>query len=58
MGIQTFEKIIERDYLYIDKMEYVYNLARWCSNVLFLSRPRRFGKLLLTFDTDFNVPID
>lgn len=25
VGIQTFSEIIENDYLYIDKTEYVYN---------------------------------
>ena len=48
IGIQTFEKIIEGDYLYIDKTEYVYNLAHSAGNYFFLSRPRRFGKSLLT----------
>lgn len=46
VGIQTFEKIIEEDYLYIDKTEYVYNMTR-LSSYVFLSRPRRFGKSLL-----------
>ena len=48
IGIQTFEKIIEGDYLYIDKTEYVYNLVHSAGNYFFLSRPRRFGKSLLT----------
>lgn len=48
IGIQTFEKIREGNYLYIDKTEYVYRMAHAGSNYLFLSRPRRFGKSLLT----------
>lgn len=48
VGIQTFEKIIEEDYLYIDKTEYVYRLAHSAPIYYFLSRPRRFGKSLLT----------
>ena len=48
VGIQTFEKIIEGNYLYIDKTEYVYNLAKSAPTYYFLSRPRRFGKSLLT----------
>lgn len=48
VGIQTFEKIIEEGYLYIDKTEYVYNLAHNAATYYFLSRPRRFGKSLLT----------
>ena len=48
IGIQTFEKIINKDYLYIDKTEYIYRLAHGASSYYFLSRPRRFGKSLLT----------
>lgn len=46
IGIQTFSEIIEGNYLYVDKSEYVYNLAHQYKYV-FLSRPRRFGKSLL-----------
>ncbi len=46
LGIQTFSKIIEEGYLYIDKTELVYALAHNISYA-FLSRPRRFGKSLL-----------
>jgi hypothetical protein len=46
IGIQTFSKIIEEDYLYVDKTEKIYNLIKQGS-VYFLSRPRRFGKSLL-----------
>jgi hypothetical protein len=46
IGIQTFREIIEDDYLYIDKTEYVYNLINK-GKCYFLSRPRRFGKSLL-----------
>lgn len=48
VGIQTFSKLREGNYLYIDKSEYIYNLAHGDSQYLFLSRPRRFGKSLLT----------
>ena len=48
IGIQTFEEIIDKDYLYIDKTEYVYRMAHSDSKYYFLSRPRRFGKSLLT----------
>ena len=47
IGIQTFENIREGDYLYVDKTNYVYQLAHTFKFV-FLSRPRRFGKSLLT----------
>ena len=46
VGIQTFEKIIEGDYLYIDKTEYIWNMIH-LGKYIFLSRPRRFGKSLL-----------
>ena len=46
LGIQTFSEIVEGNYLYVDKTEYVYNLAHQFKYV-FLSRPRRFGKSLL-----------
>ena len=48
IGIQTFSKIREGNYLYIDKTEYVYRMTHFASNYMFLSRPRRFGKSLLT----------
>ena len=47
IGVQTFDKIIEGDYLYIDKTGFVHDLATNYSYV-FLSRPRRFGKSLLS----------
>lgn len=48
IGIQTFSEIREKDYLYIDKTEYVYRMTHADSKYVFLSRPRRFGKSLLT----------
>ena len=47
VGIQTFSEIINRNLLYIDKTEYIYNLAHSEAKYYFLSRPRRFGKSLL-----------
>lgn len=46
LGIQTFSKIREKDYLYIDKTALVYDLIQH-GEVYFFSRPRRFGKSLL-----------
>ena len=46
IGIQTFERIINEGYVYVDKTEMIYNLAHGGS-IFFLSRPRRFGKSLL-----------
>ena len=45
IGIQTFEKLREGNFLYVDKTAYVYQLAS-TSTPYFLSRPRRFGKSL------------
>ena len=47
IGIQTFSRIIKDGYLYVDKTDLVWNLAHYAPYV-FLSRPRRFGKSLLT----------
>ena len=44
VGIQTFTEIINREMLYIDKTEYIYRMTK-LSKYIFLSRPRRFGKL-------------
>ncbi|HOO34381.1 MAG TPA: AAA family ATPase [Thermotogota bacterium] len=45
IGIQDFKDIIENNYLYIDKTEYIYDMIN-NGKVYFLSRPRRFGKSL------------
>ncbi|MCP5513344.1 MAG: ATP-binding protein [Leptospiraceae bacterium] len=47
IGIQTFRKLREGGYLYIDKTQNIYNLVQHPSGTYFLSRPRRFGKSLL-----------
>ena len=47
IGIQDFESLREEGYVYIDKTEYIYQLANR-GRYFFLSRPRRFGKSLLT----------
>jgi len=53
IGIQTFDKIREGNYLYIDKTDIAYNLID-SYNYVFLSRPRRFGKSLF-LDTLKNI---
>jgi len=42
----TFRDIIRGGYLYIDKTQYIYQLAHNTKGAYFLSRPRRFGKSL------------
>lgn len=44
--VQSFEKIIEGGFTYVDKTAYIHRLASTKSQC-FLSRPRRFGKSLL-----------
>lgn len=46
IGIQTFDKIREDEYVYVDKTDLIYQLVS-TGTVYFLSRPRRFGKSLL-----------
>ncbi len=46
IGIQTFSKLIEENYLYVDKTKYLYNFVTE-GGYYFISRPRRFGKSLL-----------
>ncbi|MEA1910731.1 MAG: AAA family ATPase [Spirochaetota bacterium] len=45
LGKQAFRKLIEGDYIYVDKTEYLYNMII-NGSAYFLSRPRRFGKSL------------
>lgn len=47
IGIQTFSEIREGNYVYIDKTDLVWEMANSVKYV-FLSRPRRFGKSLLS----------
>lgn len=47
IGIQTFSKMREGDYIYVDKTETIYKLLSQGGQYYFISRPRRFGKSLL-----------
>ena len=47
IGIQTFSEIIRGGYLYVDKTDLVWQMANY-AKFIFMSRPRRFGKSLLT----------
>ncbi|MDR1122100.1 MAG: ATP-binding protein [Dysgonamonadaceae bacterium] len=46
VGIQDFEDLRTRNFLYVDKTEYVYRMVTQ-GKPYFLGRPRRFGKSLL-----------
>lgn len=45
-SIYSFENLIEGDFLYIDKTEYIWQMIQPAGGMYFLSRPRRFGKSL------------
>ena len=47
VGIQTFSEMIREGYVYVDKTDLVWRLAHY-AKFIFMSRPRRFGKSLLT----------
>ncbi|MCP5501993.1 MAG: ATP-binding protein [Leptospiraceae bacterium] len=47
IGVQTFRKMIEGNFLYVDKTRNIYELVKHSAGAYFLSRPRRFGKSLL-----------
>jgi hypothetical protein len=55
IGIQTFEELIQENYVYIDKTRYIHDLVT-TGKYYFLARPRRFGKSLLisTFEAVFS----
>ncbi|MDR2142163.1 MAG: AAA family ATPase, partial [Deltaproteobacteria bacterium] len=46
---QTFADIIDKNYFYVDKTRYIYELWNSEENSFFLSRPRRFGKTLFLY---------
>ncbi len=46
IGIQSFDRIREDGYVYVDKTDLIYNLVKG-GTIYFLGRPRRFGKSLL-----------
>ena len=45
-SIYTFEDLIQGNFLYVDKTEYIWQLVKHVGESYFLSRPRRFGKSL------------
>ena len=47
IGIQTFSEIIREGYVYVDKTDLIWRLVHY-AKFIFMSRPRRFGKSLLT----------
>ncbi|MDR2538505.1 MAG: AAA family ATPase, partial [Bifidobacteriaceae bacterium] len=47
VSVQSFKVVREQDYKYVDKTHKMYALAHDQSNMIFLSRPRRFGKSMM-----------
>lgn len=47
VGIQTFSEIIHKNMVYVDKTDLVWKMADY-AKYIFLARPRRFGKSLLS----------
>ncbi|WP_164954405.1 AAA family ATPase [Succinivibrio dextrinosolvens] len=56
---ENIENLVDKDSIYVDKTEYIYNLTRQYDRVFF-SRPRRFGKSLTlnTIGTLFEKGVD
>ena len=47
IGIQSFADLRSNEYIYVDKTRLIYELSN-VARFVFLARPRRFGKSLLT----------
>ncbi len=47
LGIQDFQDMIQGNFVYVDKTNYIHELLRPPKAFYFFSRPRRFGKSLL-----------
>lgn len=47
-GISNFKGIVEGNYIYVDKTEYMKKIEEYHSPYIFFLRPRRFGKSLFT----------
>jgi len=52
IGISDFKELIQGNYIYVDKTEYIYKLIN-SGKYYFLSRPRRFGKSLLISTVEY-----
>ena len=47
-GISDYERLIENDYYYIDKTEYIEKIENLAEPYIMFLRPRKFGKTLFT----------
>ena len=48
MGISNYEKLIEENYYYVDKTNYIEKLENFSNPIVMFLRPRKFGKTLFT----------
>ena len=46
IGLQNFEELIQKDYYYIDKTDFIKEWWDCGDSVTLITRPRRFGKTL------------
>ena len=46
IGVQSFDKLIEENYFYIDKTSFIKEWWESGDDVTLITRPRRFGKTL------------
>lgn len=47
IGVQDFEKLIRKDYYFVDKTDFIRQIIDQHSDVTLITRPRRFGKTLM-----------
>ena len=47
-GISDYGKIVEENYYYVDKTEYIEKLENLAERYIMFLRPRKFGKTLFT----------
>ena len=45
-SVYSFKDLIQGNFLYVDKTEFIWHLIKPAKESYFLSRPRRFGKSL------------
>ena len=57
-GISNYEKIIEGNYYYVDKTEYIEKIEDLPETYIMFLRPRKFGKTLFTSTIEYYYDIN
>ena len=57
-GISNYEKLIENNYYYVDKTEYIEKLENIPETSIMFLRPRKFGKTLFTSTLEYYYDIN